>query len=122
MSAWRVTVRSGPRVEKLRAVTLAEAIDVLEDRTRSAASAEGRRRTVDLRYRRFEPGDQVAVRSALRGPGRWRPAVRAGLDVRGDGTLVPWSGRDPIELEDGEGPYEALRRVLSARAGIRPAP
>jgi len=112
--SWRVTVRSGPRVEKLRADTLAEAIDVLEDRTRSAASAEGRRAAVDLQVRRYEPGDQVAVRSELRGPGRWRPAVRAGMDVRGDGTLVPWSGRDPIALEDGEGPYAGLRRVLQS--------
>ena len=114
MSGWRVTVRSGPRVEKLRLATLDEAIDALEERTRSAASADGRRPAVDLRVRRYEPGDQVAVRAELRGPQRWRPAVRAGMDVRGDGTLVPWSGRDPIALEDGEGPYEALRRVLQS--------
>ncbi len=114
MSAWRVTVRSGPRVEKLRAATLDEAIAALEDRTRAAASAHGRRGTVDLRYRRYEPGDQVAVRAELRGPERWRPAVRAGMDVRGDGTLVPWSGREPIVPDDGEGPYEALRRVLQS--------
>ena len=114
MSTWYVTVRSGPRVERLRAPTLPEALELLETRTRAAASAEGRRRPVDLRYRRFEPGDQVAVRAEVRGPGRWRPAVRAGIDVRGDGTLVPWSGREPIEREDGEGPYAALRRVASS--------
>jgi hypothetical protein len=114
MSRWHVTVRHGPRVEKAAATTLEEAIALLEDRTRAAASADGRRGTIDLRVRRYEPGDQVAVRAELRGPGRWRPAVRAGMDVRGDGTLVPWSGRDPIALEDGEGPYEALRRTLQS--------
>jgi hypothetical protein len=120
-----VTVRSGPKVERARAATLAEALDELEARTRAAATARGRTGTLDLRIRSFEPGDQVIVRGELRGPGRWRPAVLAGLDVRGDGDVQAWTGRArraPIEPEDGESAYQALRRKLSAGAGIRPAP
>ena len=120
MIAWQVTVRTGPKVERVRAETLEEALDALEFHTRAAATAE-RRRVVDVRFRRYEPADQVAARAELRGPGR----VRAGLDVRGDGAVEAWTGRlhrARVEPRDGDSPYEALRRKLSASAGIRPAP
>jgi hypothetical protein len=124
MSAWRVTVRTGPRVQRLRAATLEEALDTLETETRVAATTT-RRETVDVRIRRFEPVDQVATRAELRGPGRWRPSVRGGLDVRGDGAVEAWTGRlrrEVVEPADGETAYDALRRELRARAGGRPAP
>ncbi|MGH2949760.1 MAG: hypothetical protein ACRDPC_26460 [Solirubrobacteraceae bacterium] len=106
-----MTVRTGPRVERLRADTLEEALDAVEAGTRAAAVAEGRRGTVDLRYRRFEPGEQVVSRAELRGPGR----LRAGLDLRGDGTVEAWRGRVRRERLDPAGretPYDALRRAL----------
>jgi hypothetical protein len=114
MSPWRVTVRTGPRVERLRAATLPEALDTLEAETRAAATTT-RLGTIDVRFRRFEPADQVATRAELRGPGRWRPAVRAGLDVRGDGSVEAWTGgvrREVVQPADGETAYDALRRAL----------
>jgi hypothetical protein len=115
VSGWRVTIRVGPKVRKTRAGTLADAFDELEAGTRAAATAEGRRGTIDLRYRRFEPGEQVIARGELRGPGRWRPAVRAGLDVRGDGEVIAWTGgvrREQVTPAADETPYQALRRAL----------
>jgi hypothetical protein len=109
VSAWRVTVRTGPRVERLRAATLGEALEVLEAEVRAAA-ATTRRGTIDARVRRFEPADQVATRAELRGPG-----VRAGLDVRGDAGVEAWTGRirrAAIVPEAGESAYEALRRTV----------
>jgi hypothetical protein len=117
--SWRVTVRTGPRVEKKRAGTLGEALDLLEAETRAAATTT-RRGTIDARVRKFEPADQVAVRAELRGRG-----MRAGFDVRGDGSVQAWTGRVGrrlVEPEGGETPYDALRREVSAGAGIRPAP
>jgi hypothetical protein len=116
MSAWKVTIRTGPRVQRLRAETLDEALDALETETRAAATTT-RRGTIDVRVRKFEPADQVATRAELRGPGRWRPAVRAGLDVRGDGTVEAWTGRlsrEVVEPTDGESAYEALKRALQS--------
>ena len=106
-----MTVRTGPKVERQRSATLAEALDLLETEARAGA-ATTRRGAVDVRVRRFEPGDQVAVRAELRGRG-----VRAGFDVRGDGTVQAWTGRVRrrlIEPEQGETPYEALRRAVQS--------
>jgi hypothetical protein len=109
--SWRVTVRNGPQVERQDAATLAQALDLLETEARAAANTT-RRGTIDVRVRRFEPGDQVAVRAELRGPG-----VRAGLDVRGDGAVQAWTGRVRrrlVEPEGGETPFEALRRTVQS--------
>lgn len=62
--------------------------------------------------RRFEPENQVTARLELSGPGR----LRVGVDVRGDGSAVPYTGRlirKPVERRKGESSYDALRRVTA---------
>jgi len=115
--SWRVTVRDGPRVRKLRAAALDEALDVVEREGRALAAGPGRR-TVDLRARTFTPQQQVAGRVELRGPG-----VAAGIDVRGDGAAEAWTGRvrrSVIEQDERESPYDALRRVLAQSTSAEP--
>ena len=110
--AYRVVVREGSKVEKLRAGSLEEALELLEQRARAIAAGPGRR-AVDLRVRRFEPVQQVAARAEVRAAG-----ARAGVDVRGDGSAEAWIGRRIrrrlIEPHDGEDAYGALRRVLQS--------
>ena len=111
MSGFRVTFRRGPRVERLPAESLEQALALLEARCRAAAAGPGRK-AVDLRVRRFEPIQQVAARAELRGG-----HVRAGVDVRGDGSAEAWTGRlrrTPVAREPGEDAYAALRRVLQS--------
>ena len=109
--SWHVVVRAGPRVQKQRAGSLDEALELLETETRVAANTE-RRGEVDVRVRQYSPADQVAVRAELRGPG-----PRAGFDVRGDGSVQAWTGRVRrrlIEPEGDETPYDALRRQMTS--------
>lgn len=109
--AYRVVLRHGPKVEKLDAGTLEAALALLERRARAVAAGPGRT-PVDLRVRRFEPVQQVAARAELRGGG-----VRAGVDVRGDGSAEAWTGRIRrrlIEPLDDEDAYAALRRVIQS--------
>jgi hypothetical protein len=109
---YRVVVRSGPRVARLEAGSLDAALGLIEKRARELARGPGRE-SVELRYKTFEPVQQVAHRLELSGPDR----LRAGVDVRGDGSVEAWTGRlrkRLVEPETGESPYAALRRRLEA--------
>jgi len=108
--SWRVVVRTGPRVERHRAGSFEEALELLETEARVASNTE-RRGDVDARYRRFSPAEQVAARVELRGRG-----PRAGFDVRGDGSVQAWTGRIRrrlVEPRGDESVYDALRRSVA---------
>ena len=111
MAGYRLRVRSGPKVERSRHDDLESALGELEARVvELQRSAPGR--TVDLKVRRFEPVQQVTARLELSGPGR----LRAGIDVRGDGSLESWMGtlrRRLIEQRRGESALDALRREVA---------
>jgi hypothetical protein len=114
--AFRVVVRNGARVQRLTAATLDDALGLLEDRGRGLA-AQPRRSEVDLGIRSYAPADQVAARVEIAGPQRWRARIRAGIDVRGDGSVEPWTGapeRVEVTAREGESPYDALRRALQS--------
>ncbi len=115
MSAgYRLLVREGPRVRRARFGALEQALDALE-RHVAELSEDSARETIDLRVRRFEPVAQVVARAELSGPRRLLPRVRAGIDVRGDGSAEAWTGRarrQVVAQEASESPVTALRSVL----------
>lgn len=104
--------RNGAKVERTSFPELAAALDALERRGRELQD-QASTRTVELKFgRKFEPVQQVAARIELAGPGR----LRAGVDVRGDGSAEAWTGRLRRKLvEQGrrEDAYDALRRVIA---------
>ncbi|HEY2259537.1 MAG TPA: hypothetical protein VGH45_07475 [Solirubrobacteraceae bacterium] len=115
---WKLTVRAGPKVKRQVFGGLGEALDALEQRARElAAAASDSNRPVDAKIRRFEPVEQVSARLELSGPERLVASVRAGVDVRGDGSLEAYRGRlkrQVIQARRGESAYAALRRELAS--------
>jgi hypothetical protein len=113
---YTVIIRVGPKVTRERAATLLEAIDVLE-RGLTSLGDEARRGPQRAFAREYEPVAQVSARGELSGPGWLRRPVRAGADVRGDGSIEAYRGkvkRELITQERGETAFDALRRSLSA--------
>jgi hypothetical protein len=112
---WTLTVRTGPKFERLRFGGLKEALDALQGRAEQLAGAAPNK-AVDVKYREFEPSQQVAARLELSGPERFMPSVRAGVDVHGDGSTEAYRGRlrrSEIEQKKGESAYQALRRAIT---------
>jgi hypothetical protein len=119
MAAWSLILRNGPSVERERFDTLDEALSALESRVEGWAR-QARREPVTVFRRRFEAVQQVAARGELAGPTRLLPAVRGGVDLRGDGSTEAYTGRwrrRLVTVETGETAYDALRRAL--RPGVR---
>lgn len=114
-AAFTLTLRHGPRVDRERFASLEEALTALEA---ALGSIEPGRAAATVRFlsREFEPVGQVAARAEIAGPKR----LRAGVDLRGDGSAEAWTGRwrrALVEQRRDETVYEALRRALAVRPG-----
>jgi hypothetical protein len=110
LSSYRLVVRSGAKVERTKLDSLDAALDSLESRAREL-SENADAKVVDAKLRKFDPIQQVVGRVELSGPSR----LRAGVDVRGDGSVESYTGRvrrQLVEQRDGESPFDALRRAL----------
>ena len=112
MGRWKLTIRHGSHVEHERLDSLEDAVAELRRRMEGLASAP-ERKTVTVLSRTFDPVSQVAARGELAGPG----GARAGIDLRGDGSIEAFVGRwrrSVLEPRRGETHYDALRRELAA--------
>jgi hypothetical protein len=112
VAVYTLTVRRRGATERERFASLGEALEALEARL-DALSRPERRRTERGLGREYEPVQQVAARGEVAGPGR----LRAGVDLRGDGSAEAFTGRwrrQLIERRSGETAYDALRRALGA--------
>jgi hypothetical protein len=116
MAEWKLTVRHGSDVEHEGFDDLGEAV------------AEMRRRALDIRaegpaqgvsaLRDFGPRQQVHARLQLSGRGVLRRPT-AGIDVRGDGTFMPYRGairREEMDPTDHDTPFDLVRETLGRGA------
>jgi hypothetical protein len=109
---YTVTVRSDHRVRKQRHAELGAALREVEQIGRELAAGADARPEGGGLVRRLEPVQQVVARIELSGPRR----LRAGVDVRGDGSSEAFTGRvrrTVVPQRDRESAYDALRRALS---------
>ena len=113
MADYTLTVRAGGRVRKQRAADLEQALNALEYAGQELADGATAKPVGGSLIRRIEPVQQVIGRIELAGPAR----MRAGVDVRGDGSSEAFTGRVRrrlVEQRRGESAYDALRRTLRA--------
>lgn len=109
-------MRSGSEVEHRNFDDLDEAVAALRERALEIRAAGPMRKVSALRE--FEPKDQVQARLQLQGRGLLRRPT-AGVDVRGDGTFVPYRGgvgREELDPSEHETPFELVRETLEAEA------
>ena len=110
---WRMTVRSGSKVERDRYETLDDALLAASARIAELRDTAPRGRARAF-MREYEPVQQVAARVELARGRRGRP--RGGIDVRGDGSTEAWVGlvrKQLVEQSDGEDALSALGRALA---------
>lgn len=114
MARFRLTVRHGPRVDR-------ESFDDLD-----TAVAAMKRQTQIIRQegpldglsaiRDYQPGQRVHARLELSSGGRLLGGREAGMDLMGDGTLVPYVGgvrKRRLESGRDQSPFEAVREALA---------
>jgi hypothetical protein len=111
MTSWRLTVRHGPEVERHRFDDLDPALAALRERAAELAHevplepARG--------FREYAPGERVHARLALSTGPPWRRR-EAGIDLMGDGAVVPYTGAVRRRPLNGRTPDRAVEAVAAA--------
>lgn len=111
---WKLTVRHGSDVDHQSFDNLAEAVAAMRRRA-LAIRSEGPVRPVRS-LRDYDPGDQVHARLQVSTGRLFRKSV-AGVDVRGDGTFVPFKGgvvREELDPTHHDTPFDLVRETLEA--------
>jgi hypothetical protein len=114
VSRWKLTVRHGSDVDHQSFDDLGEAVATMRERA-LAIRSQGPVRPVQS-LRDFAPEDQVHARLEL-STGRFLRKSVAGVDVRGDGTFVPFKGgvgREELDPTHHDTPFDLVRETLEA--------
>ena len=109
---YTLTVRADAKVRKQQHRALDDALQELEREGRELAAGADARPEGGGLIRKLDPVQIVVARLELSGP----HGLRAGIDVRGDGSSEAFTGRlrrRVVEQHGGENPYDALRRELT---------
>lgn len=112
VATYRLTIRHGPKVARERFDDLDRAMDAMEGRVREIHS-EGPLREINA-LRDYEPGERVKARLQL-STGGVLGGREVGIDVMGDGALVPYAGvlrRRRLSAGDGGTAFDAVREAL----------
>ncbi len=111
--SFKLTVRAGADVDHAKFDDLDEAVAAMREWALKVR-AEGPPKTAKL-VKTFEPGEQVQARLELRTGGFLRRKTVAGIDVRGDGTFMPFRGgvtREELDPTTYDTPFDLVRETL----------
>jgi hypothetical protein len=110
--SWKLTVRADAEVEHQGFDDLDAAVSAMRERA-LRIRAEAPPKTSNV-LKTFKPSEQVQGRLELSGRGLFRKPV-AGIDVRGDGTFVPYKGgvrREELDPTHHDTPFDLVRETL----------
>lgn len=110
--SFKLTVRAGADVDHAKFDDLDEAVAAMREWALKVR-AEGPPKTAKL-IKTFEAKDQVQARLELSSGGLFRKTV-AGIDVRGDGTFMPFAGgvkREELDPTTHDTPFDLVRETL----------
>jgi hypothetical protein len=110
--SFKLTVRAGADVDHAKFDDLDEAVAAMREWALKVR-AEGPPKTAKL-IKTFEAKDQVQARLELSSGGLFRKTV-AGIDVRGDGTFMPFAGgvkREELDPATHDTPFDLVRETL----------
>lgn len=110
--SWKVTVRHGSKVDREKLRSLDEALGEARRRVEEI-QREDALPTIDF-LREFTPGQRVAGRIEISGPGLIR-GPEGGIDVLGDGSAIAYTGairKEPVDASSLDEAFERLRDAL----------
>jgi hypothetical protein len=113
VAGYLLTIRHGSRVERESFDDLNAAVAAMERRSREIRAGGPIEEVSALRD--FEPGQRVHARLELSTGGLFRGS-EAGVDVMGDGGLVPYLGvvrKRRLEPARGGSAFDAVREALA---------
>ncbi|MFN8114302.1 MAG: hypothetical protein U0R51_14025 [Solirubrobacterales bacterium] len=111
MASYKLTIRNGPKVTREKYESLDEAIAAMREHT-ERIRADGDLPEISV-IRTYEPGDQVKARLEISTGGVLR-SRDAGIDVMGDGALVPFRGGVfRKEIAPGDDAYEVIAQAIA---------
>ena len=111
--SWKVTVRHGPEVKREKFGSLDEALGFAREAA-DRVRREGRLPDINA-LREIRSDQRVQARIEVSGKGLLR-GPEAGLDVKGDGSVVAYRGavnKRPLEADSLDDAIERLREALS---------
>lgn len=110
--SWKLTVRAEAEVEHLGFDDLGAAVAAMRERALQIRAEAPPKKAV---LSKFKPEDQVRGRLELSGRGGLFSKPVAGVDVRGDGSFVPYRGgmrREELDPSGHDTPFDLVRETL----------
>lgn len=112
MAKWKLTVREGPNVSRRSFTDLDEALEAARERAEEILDTPQLRPIKSLRN--FEPAQLTKARVEISGKGLLKPPT-AGLDIRGDNSMVGYTGavrRQPMDADGIKPILNGIRQAL----------
>ncbi len=111
MAKWKLTVREGPNVNRRSFSELDEAIEAAGESAGEILDAPQLKPIKSLRN--FDPVQLTKARIEISGKGLIKPPT-AGLDIRGDNSILGYTGSVRRKAMDAEGIKPVLKQIRQA--------